>query len=117
MRVRFDNLGYTHGMSNEIPILITAGATRNPIDAVRYISANSSGRTGVYLANAFRNKGCHVDLLGSPEACLRMDEGTHCVEYGSTYDLEQKIKNWVIQHPHGAVLHAAAVGDLSLIHI
>ena len=31
-------------------VLITAGATRNPLDAIRYLSAHATGRTGVDLA-------------------------------------------------------------------
>ena len=47
-------------------ILITAGPTREPIDAVRYLGNRSSGRMGVALAAAAREAGHTVRLLLGP---------------------------------------------------
>lgn len=91
-------------------ILITAGATRNPIDAMRYISAHSSGQTGVWLAERF-NPLATVHLLGSPEALLRCRLDIPCIPYSSTRDLMHKMESWLAKHPKGVVIHAAAVGD------
>lgn len=91
-------------------VLVTAGATRNPIDAMRHVSANSSGRTGVHLARAWEAAGCKVHLLGSPEAVLR-GEGLSTEVFGSTRDLMARMEAWVRAHPKGAVVHACAVGD------
>jgi len=44
-------------------ILITAGATREPIDPVRFISNRSSGRMGFALAQAARSRGAEVTLV------------------------------------------------------
>jgi phosphopantothenoylcysteine decarboxylase/phosphopantothenate--cysteine ligase len=44
-------------------ILITAGATREPIDPVRFISNRSSGRMGFALALAARNRGAKVTCV------------------------------------------------------
>ena len=92
------------------PLLVTAGATRNPIDAMRYISANSSGRTGARLA---RSSGTGVTLLGSPQARLRAPDipgGT----FESTRDLLRQMQAWCSEHPRGVVVHAAAVGDYEM---
>jgi phosphopantothenoylcysteine decarboxylase/phosphopantothenate--cysteine ligase len=43
--------------------LITAGATREPIDPVRFISNRSSGRMGFALAQAARDRGADVTLI------------------------------------------------------
>ncbi len=43
--------------------LITAGATREPIDPVRFISNRSSGRMGFALAEAARNRGADVTIV------------------------------------------------------
>lgn len=91
-------------------VLITAGATRNPLDAIRYISAGSSGSTGVHLARRLRAAGRTVHLLGSPEALLRGPE-LDGEAFGSTRDLEARVRTWVQAHPAGLVVHAAAVGD------
>ena len=92
-------------------VLITAGATRNPIDAVRFISAHSTGNTGVFLAKSLQYEGANVFLLGSPEACLRAGSEVPSEEYTSTHDLMDKMRRWVLQNPLGVILHAAAVGD------
>jgi phosphopantothenoylcysteine decarboxylase/phosphopantothenate--cysteine ligase len=44
-------------------ILITAGATREPIDPVRFISNRSSGKMGFALAEAARKRGAKVCLV------------------------------------------------------
>lgn len=44
-------------------VLITCGATREPIDKVRYISNNSSGKMGFALASECINRGAKVILV------------------------------------------------------
>src|SRR5207245_3584986 len=44
-------------------IVITAGATREPIDPVRFISNRSSGKMGFALAQAARSRGASVTLI------------------------------------------------------
>mgnify|MGYP002885408732 CR=1 FL=1 len=94
------------------PILITAGATRNRIDSMRFISANSSGRTGAKIAEALHCEG--LMFMGSPEACLRAPTGCQMSTYTDTLDLMSKMKAWVDVNPDGIVVHAAAVGDYML---
>lgn len=92
------------------PVLITAGATRNPIDAMRCISNYSTGATGVWLGRALRARGITVHLLGSAEALLRAPE-LDGEEFTSTRDLMARMERWVRANPGGVVVHAAAVGD------
>ncbi len=94
------------------PVLITAGATRNPIDAMRFISANASGRTGTWLATAFEP--AQVTLLCSPEAVTRAPAGTTVEKFGSTTDLMDQMHGWIQAHPDGIVVHSAAVGDYAV---
>jgi len=47
-------------------VLLTAGPTREPIDPVRYISNNSSGKQGYALAEAARDAGARVTLISGP---------------------------------------------------
>jgi phosphopantothenoylcysteine decarboxylase/phosphopantothenate--cysteine ligase len=44
-------------------IIVTAGATREPIDPVRFISNHSSGKMGVALARAAWRRGADVTLI------------------------------------------------------
>src|SRR5262245_54405922 len=46
-------------------VLVTAGGTREPLDAVRYIGNRSSGRMGVALAAEARRRGAEVTLIAS----------------------------------------------------
>lgn len=92
-------------------VLITAGATRNPVDAIRYLSAHSSGRTGVAIAEALS---AHhpVKLMGSPEALLRAKGlPIEAEAYSSTRDLMARVQRFAEAWPDGAIVHAAAVGD------
>ncbi|MFZ1081503.1 MAG: bifunctional phosphopantothenoylcysteine decarboxylase/phosphopantothenate--cysteine ligase CoaBC [Candidatus Kryptoniota bacterium] len=47
-------------------ILVTAGPTQEPIDAVRFISNRSSGKMGFALASAAANRGAEVKLVSGP---------------------------------------------------
>lgn len=88
-------------------VLVTCGATRNPVDAIRYLSANATGTTGIALTRALAPRHA-VHLLGSVEACLRAGGGE---TYGSTRDLMARMERWCRAHPRGVVIHSAAVGD------
>jgi len=46
-------------------VLVSAGGTREPIDAVRFVGNRSSGRMGVAIAAEARRRGARVTLLGS----------------------------------------------------
>lgn len=46
-------------------VLITAGATREPIDPVRFITNHSTGKMGVALANAAMLRGADVTLVAA----------------------------------------------------
>ena len=49
-------------------ILVTAGATLEPLDPVRYLSNRSSGKMGYALARAARMRGAKVTLVSGPTA-------------------------------------------------
>jgi phosphopantothenoylcysteine decarboxylase/phosphopantothenate--cysteine ligase len=46
-------------------VLVTAGGTREPLDPVRFLGNASSGRQGVALAEAARDRGAHVVLVAA----------------------------------------------------
>jgi phosphopantothenoylcysteine decarboxylase/phosphopantothenate--cysteine ligase len=51
-----------------LKILVTAGATMEPLDPVRYMSNRSSGKMGYALARAARMRGAKVTLVSGPAA-------------------------------------------------
>ena len=96
------------------PVLITAGATRNPIDSMRSITSNSSGATGVYISQILCANERTITLMGSNVALLQPECPTNSIEFTSTRDLFAKMNAWVVEHPTGIVVHAAAVGDFEV---
>ena len=46
-------------------VLVSAGGTREPLDAVRFLGNRSSGRMGVALAEEARRRGADVTLLAA----------------------------------------------------
>lgn len=57
-------------------VLVTAGPTVEPIDAVRFISNRSSGKMGYAIAEAAAARGAEVELVSGPVA-LDAPEGVH----------------------------------------
>jgi phosphopantothenoylcysteine decarboxylase/phosphopantothenate--cysteine ligase len=61
----FETVGLREDLAGEV-ILVTAGPTEEPLDAVRYISNRSSGKMGYALAEAARRRGARVVLISGP---------------------------------------------------
>lgn len=57
-------------------VLIAAGPTHEPIDAVRYIANRSSGQLGRALARAALDRGCRTTLLLGPEGPSNIQTGS-----------------------------------------
>jgi phosphopantothenoylcysteine decarboxylase / phosphopantothenate---cysteine ligase len=51
-----------------VRVLVTAGPTREPIDAVRFIGNRSSGRQGYAIAEEAARRGAEVTLVSGPTA-------------------------------------------------
>jgi phosphopantothenoylcysteine decarboxylase/phosphopantothenate--cysteine ligase len=89
-------------------VLISAGGTREPIDAVRFVGNRSSGRMGVALAAEARRRGAHVTLLGANLA-VASPPGVELVETPSAAELEREA---LARGPEAdVVIMAAAVAD------
>ncbi|MDQ6737232.1 MAG: phosphopantothenoylcysteine decarboxylase, partial [Gemmatimonadota bacterium] len=67
-------------------VLVTAGATREPVDPVRFISNYSSGRMGVAVARAAWERGAQVTLVaGSIDVPL--PTGAHVIHVRTTEEM------------------------------
>jgi len=53
------------GALDGLRVLVTAGGTREPIDAVRFIGNRSSGRMGFALAEAAKRRGANVTVVAA----------------------------------------------------
>ena len=73
-----------------VHVLITAGGTREPIDPVRFIGNRSSGKQGVALANAARNRGARVTLIAAN--CDTSDlQGVTVVPVETTVQMQEEL--------------------------
>ena len=88
-------------------VLVTAGGTREPLDAVRYIGNRSSGRMGVALAAEARRRGAVVTLIAS-NLGVPPPEDVEVVEAPTAADLESEAS---ARADADVVLMAAAVSD------
>jgi len=61
-----DGEGTSGGRSTSLRLLVTAGPTREPVDAVRFLSNRSSGRMGYSLAEAAIARGHQACLITGP---------------------------------------------------
>lgn len=59
---------FSPGTLHGVKVLITAGATREPIDPVRYVGNRSSGKMGYAVAESMRDLGAEVTLVSGPTA-------------------------------------------------
>jgi phosphopantothenoylcysteine decarboxylase/phosphopantothenate--cysteine ligase len=89
-------------------VLVSAGGTREPLDAVRYVGNRSSGQMGVALAAEARRRGAEVTLLAANLA-VQAPEGVTVVETPTAAELERE----ALDRAPGAdvVIMAAAVAD------
>ncbi|MFO7572439.1 MAG: bifunctional phosphopantothenoylcysteine decarboxylase/phosphopantothenate--cysteine ligase CoaBC [Gaiellaceae bacterium] len=88
-------------------VIVSAGGTREPIDAVRFVGNRSSGRMGVALAIEARARGAEVTLLGANLA-VSAPSGIRVVDTPSAADLEREA---LARSDADVVVMAAAVAD------
>ncbi len=90
-------------------LLIAAGPTYEPIDAVRFIGNRSSGLLGSSLADGAANRGLAVTLLLGPNAVSPIHPAVSVVRFQSTADLEARLAEHLQQA--SILVMAAAVAD------
>ena len=88
-------------------VLVSAGGTREPLDAVRYLGNRSSGRMGVALAAEAARRGARVTLLGANLA-VPHPPGVELVETPTAADLEREA---LARADADVIVMAAAVAD------
>ncbi|MCD5401833.1 bifunctional phosphopantothenoylcysteine decarboxylase/phosphopantothenate--cysteine ligase CoaBC [candidate division NPL-UPA2 bacterium] len=71
-------------------VLVTAGPTREPIDAVRFISNPSTGRMGFALASAARRRGAEVILVSGPTV-LPPPQGVNFVQVETALEMRRAV--------------------------
>ncbi len=103
----FEVLGLRDDLQGET-LLVTAGPTEEPLDAVRFLSNRSSGKMGYALAEAGRRRGARVILVSGPTS-LNPPVGVTLAQVSTT----EEMAGAVVANLDAAtvVLMAAAVAD------
>jgi phosphopantothenoylcysteine decarboxylase / phosphopantothenate---cysteine ligase len=110
-------------------VLVTAGGTREPIDAVRYVGNRSSGRMGFALAEAAAARGASVTVIAANVALPRR-AGIEYVDVTSAAELAEAaqrrfpdcdvllmaaaVADYRPEAPHGGKLKKDEAGELNL---
>ena len=88
-------------------VLISAGGTREPLDAVRFVGNRSSGRMGVALAEEAGRRGAEVTLLAANLA-VPTPPGVTVVDTPTAAELEREA---LARADADVIVMAAAVAD------
>jgi len=97
-------------------MLITSGATREPLDGVRFITNFSTGATGAALTDAFRKTGHRAFYLHGQGAVLPGTNGP-MEEFFDFAGLDAALRRLLKAGGFDAVIHLAAVSDYSVAEI
>ncbi len=95
-------------------VLVTAGATREYLDPIRFISNKSSGLMGYSLANYAKSLGADVTVL-SANVNLDKTNGIKYCEVETVVDLDEEMTNYFDEAD--MVFMTAAVSDYKANHI
>lgn len=92
----------------DLKVLVTAGATRERIDPVRFLSNDSSGKMGFAIAEAARDRGASVTVV---KGCTSapVPQGVQIRDIESAEDMLQVMKELAGQQD--VIIQAAAVAD------
>src|SRR5262245_24004376 len=88
-------------------VVVTAGATREPVDGVRFLGNRSSGKMGAALAEAAAARGADVTFVAGPGTPAVA--GTRRVDFETAADLERILAD--VASRADVVVMAAAVAD------
>jgi len=91
-------------------VLVTAGGTREPIDAARFIGNYSSGKQGIAFARVAKQLGAEVQVIAA-NVDQSITVGLDCVKVQTASELGQALK--AKQGSYDVLIMAAAVADFS----
>ncbi len=90
-------------------VLVTAGATREYIDPIRFITNRSSGKMGVALAEEAEFRGAEVTLVRTKGSVPSFVENQ--IEVETVEEMLHAIENELMNRRYDVVILAAAVSD------
>lgn len=75
-----------------VRVLVTAGATREAIDPIRFVSNRSSGKMGAAIADRARARGADVTLLAGAGVSVELPKGVTARRFESAADLKKLLE-------------------------
>jgi phosphopantothenoylcysteine decarboxylase / phosphopantothenate---cysteine ligase len=100
--------GFAPRSLDGLRVLVTAGGTREPIDAVRYVGNRSSGRMGVALVEEAIRRGAEVTAI-TANVALDLPQGARQIDVETAAELESAARAEF--EGTDVLLMAAAVAD------
>ncbi len=95
-------------------VLVTAGGTREPIDPVRFIGNNSSGKQGFSIAQGALNRGAEVTLIAA-NSSLPDIPGVRMIRVSSAAEVHHHV---LAEFPQCDLLvMSAAIADARPLHL
>lgn len=94
-------------------VVVTSGATREPIDSVRFISNLSSGRTGALIAEALAARGFQVTQVAGVDSAQAAGVARR-ETFTDHASLDTTLRRLARDSACAAIVHAAAVGDFAV---
>jgi phosphopantothenoylcysteine decarboxylase / phosphopantothenate---cysteine ligase len=105
-------IGASNSLLGGRTVVVTAGGTREPIDAVRFVGNRSSGRMGAAVAEEARRRGADVTLIAS-HLSVDPPTGVEVVQAPTAADLARET---LARGDADVVVMAAAVADYRPAH-
>ena len=95
-----------------VKVLVSAGGTREPIDAVRYIGNHSSGKQGYAIAYAAASRGADVTLVAAniEESALPDISGVKTIHVHTAAEMHAELSKAFTQTQ--LIIMSAAVADM-----
>ncbi len=94
-------------------VVVTSGATREPIDSVRFISNLSSGRTGAMICEALVARGFLVTQVAGVDSVQAAGVARR-EAFTDHASLDTALRRLARDSACAAVIHTAAVGDFAV---
>jgi phosphopantothenoylcysteine decarboxylase/phosphopantothenate--cysteine ligase len=99
---------FQQGPLSGVPVVVTAGPTREPLDPVRVLTNRSSGKMGFAVAEALTGLGAQVTLIAGPVA-VATPTGVHRVDVETAEEMYRAAIK--AAKPAKIFVGAAAVAD------
>lgn len=99
--------------ARRLRVLVTAGGTAEPVDAVRVLTNRSTGATGALIASRLRQRGHDVKLLRA-RAAVRPEQPVEEETFESFAELDAALGRNLGEGRFDAIIHAAAVSDFGV---